>query len=130
MLGAGNIAHSFVKDFPLMQNAELIAVAASDTARARDFAALYNISRALCYDELYNSDEIDAVYISTTYNFHFEQSLKCLQNGKAVLCEKPITVNDIQFKKLKLYQRKKCFLNGSYVDTFFTIHKESKAMER
>ena len=82
MLGAGNIAHSFVKDFPLMQNAELIAVAANDTARARDFAALYNISRALCYDELYNSDEIDAVYISTTHNFILSSHLNASKMEK------------------------------------------------
>lgn len=100
ILGAGKIAHSFVKDFPLVQHAELVAVAASDIARAKEFAAKYNIPNAWSYDELYNSNAIDAVYISNTHNFHFQQALTCLQNGKAVLCEKPITVNDSEFKQL------------------------------
>lgn len=100
ILGAGNIAHSFVKDFSLMKNAKLAAIAASDIERARNFAASYTIPLALNYEQLYHSNEIDAVYISTTHNFHFEQALKCLENGKAVLCEKPITVNDREFKKL------------------------------
>ena len=107
ILGAGRIANAFAKDFPLMQNAELVAVASSDKERAGNFAKEYHIPKALNHDELYNSDEIDAVYIATTHNFHFEQALKCLQNGKAVLCEKPITVNDTEFKKLMAVSREK-----------------------
>lgn len=110
ILGAGRIANSFTKDFPLMYNADLVAVAASDRERAKKFATQYNIPQALSYDELYASKEIDAVYIATTHNFHFEQALKCLQNGKAVLCEKPVTVNDKEFKVLmELSKNKKLF---------------------
>ncbi len=98
LLGAGVIAHSFAKDFSFMQNAELVAVAARDVERAKVFAAQYNIPQSLSYEELYNSEDVDAVYIATTHNFHFEQAMECLQKGKAVLCEKPITVNDKEFK--------------------------------
>ena len=101
ILGAGRIANAFAKDFPLMQNAELVAVASGDKEKATNFAKEYNIPKALSHDDLFNSNEIEAVYIATTHNFHFEQALKCLQSGKAVLCEKPITVNDSEFKKLK-----------------------------
>lgn len=100
ILGAGRIANAFAKDFPLMQNAELVAVASADKEKATNFAKEYNIPKAISHDELYNSDDIDAVYIATTHNFHFEQAMKCLQNRKSVLCEKPITVNDSEFKKL------------------------------
>ncbi len=107
ILGAGRIANTFAKDFPFMQNAELVAVASSDKERASNFAKEYNIPKALSHDELYNSNEVDAVYIATTHNFHFEQALKCLQSGKAVLCEKPITVNDSEFKKLMAVSKEK-----------------------
>lgn len=111
ILGAGKIANAFAKDFPLMQNAELVAVASGDKERASNFAKEYNIPKALSHDELYNSSEIDAVYIATTHNFHFEQVMKCLQHGKAVLCEKPITVNDTEFKELmSLSKEKNVFL--------------------
>ncbi len=109
IIGAGHIAKSFVKDFPLLQNAELIAIAARDKERAKTFAATHNIPQALTYDELYKSDEVDAVYISTTHNFHFEQSLQCLLHGKAVLCEKPITINDTEFKQLAAISKEKNF---------------------
>lgn len=100
ILGAGKIAQSFVKDFPLMHEATLVAVASSDMERGQKFASEHGIPLALNYKDLYESREIDAVYIATTHNFHFEQVLQCLQHGKAVLCEKPITVNSAQFEAL------------------------------
>lgn len=111
ILGAGKIAHKFAQDFSVIKNAELVAVASADAARAKEFAGKYNIPECLGYDELYNSDSIDAVYIATTHNFHYEQTLACLQHGKAVLCEKPITVNQRQFEELaKVAREKKVFL--------------------
>src|SRR3954453_14380822 len=94
ILGAGKIAHSFAKDFSVVKNAELVAVAASDKRRAETFAKEYNLPFAYNYDELYDSNEINAVYTATTHNFHYEQCMQCMKHGKNVLCEKPITLND------------------------------------
>ena len=127
MLGAGVIANAFVNDFKWMKNAELIAVAASDADRAKTFATKYNIPQALSYGELYNSKDIDAVYISTTHNFHYEQTLKCLQHGKAVLCEKPITVNDKECKKLAAFsQTNKVFLMEAMWTCFLPAIKKAR----
>lgn len=125
ILGAGVIANAFVNDFKYMRNAELVAIAARDIARAKIFAEKNNILLALNYQDLYSSNEIDAVYIATTHNFHYEQALKCLQNGKAVLCEKPITVNDKEFKELmNLSQSKNVFLMEAMWTYFLpAIHK-------
>lgn len=125
ILGAGVISHSFAKDFSFMQNAELIAVAARDFERAQAFAAKYNIPQSLNYDELYNDKNIDAVYIATTHNFHFEQVMKCLQKGKAVLCEKPITVNDVEFKELMSFSKANRLFLMEAMWTYFlpAIHK-------
>jgi len=119
ILGAGRIANSFAKDFQFMQNAELVAVAARDKERAKAFAEQYQIPQSLSYDELYASKEIDAVYVATTHNFHFEQALKCLQNGKAVLCEKPITVNDKEFKALMEVSKKENLFLMEAIWTYF-----------
>lgn len=100
ILGAGKIARSFVNDFPAINNAKLVAVASGDENRGQAFAKEFNIPFAYSYNELYNSEEVDAVYIATTHNFHYEQCLECLRHGKHVLCEKPITINDTQFKEL------------------------------
>ena len=131
IMGAGHIAQSFVKDFPLLENAELVAIAASDIGRAKTFAAKHNLPQALSYDELYNSKDVDAVYIATTHNFHFKQALKCLQNGKAVLCEKPITVNDKEFKELMAFSKSnKVFLMEAMWTYFLpAIHKAKQWVE-
>jgi len=107
ILGAGRIAHKFALDFTATQRGELVAVAARDKERAREFASQYHIPQVYTYEELYKSGEVDAVYIATTHNFHYEQSLRCLENGKAVLCEKPITINDAEFKKLATVAKEK-----------------------
>lgn len=110
ILGAGKIAHAFAKDFSAVTNAQMVAVAARDKDRAQTFAKEYNIPFVYSYDELYNSSEVDAVYIATTHNFHYEQCMQCMQHSKHVLCEKPVTVNDKQFKELaRLSQEKKVF---------------------
>jgi predicted dehydrogenase len=130
ILGAGHIAQSFIKDFPLLQNAELVAVAARDKEKAKIFAATHNIPIAYTYEGLYNTNEVDAVYIATTHNFHFEQALQCMQHGKAVLCEKPITINDFEFKQLASLSKVNNVFDGSHVDLFFTCHYKSAAMDR
>lgn len=111
ILGAGKIAHSFAQDFTVVKNAELVAVASSDKSRAETFAKEYNLPLAYSYNELYDSSDVDAVYVATTHNFHYEQCIQCLKHGKNVLCEKPVTLNDKQFKELaRLSQEKKVFL--------------------
>jgi predicted dehydrogenase len=100
ILGAGRIAHKFAQDIRFAENAELVGIAASDKERAAAFAAQYQLPLVFSYEELYNSDKVDAVYIATTHNFHFEQSMECMKHGKAVLCEKPVTINVAQFKLL------------------------------
>jgi predicted dehydrogenase len=107
ILGCGEIANHFANDFKAVKNAELVAVASRDAGRASVFANQYGIPHVFTYDELYNSDLVDAVYIATTHNFHYEQTLACMQHGKAVLCEKPITVNDFEFKKLASFAKEK-----------------------
>lgn len=125
IIGAGVISHAFVNDFKYMKNAELVAIAARDVEKAKSFASKYNIPQALSYDELYSSNDIDAVYIATIHNFHFEQAMKCLQNNKAVLCEKPITVNDREFKELmQLSKTNNLFLMEAMWTYFLpAIHK-------
>jgi predicted dehydrogenase len=73
---------------------ELVAVASRDEARAREYAAKWEIERAFgSYDELLNDPEIEAVYNPLPNNMHVEWSIKALQAGKHVLCEKPFARN-------------------------------------
>ena len=128
ILGAGRIAHKFAQDFAATQRGTLTAVAARDTDRAKTFADQYKIPHVYTYDELYKSTEIDAVYIATTHNFHYEQSLQCIEQGKAVLCEKPITINDGELRKLvAAATAKKVFLMEAMWMYFLPAVQQAKA---
>jgi len=71
---------------------ELVAVASRDQARADDYAREWEIPRAHgSYEALLADPEIEAVYISLPNNLHVEWSIRALEAGKHVLCEKPLT---------------------------------------
>jgi len=128
ILGAGKIAHKFAQDFAATERGELVAIASRDQDRAKAFASQYNISNVYNYDELYQSNEVDAVYIATPHNFHLEQSLQCLNAGKAVLCEKPITINDEELKKLVAAAKEKnVFLMEAMWTYFLPAFRQAKA---
>jgi predicted dehydrogenase len=81
----------------LAGNARLKAVASRNIARAASFAATHGADQTYdSYEQLAADPAIDVVYIATPHSFHAENSLLCLQNGKAVLCEKPMALNATQ----------------------------------
>jgi D-xylose 1-dehydrogenase (NADP+, D-xylono-1,5-lactone-forming) len=70
---------------------ELLGVASRDQARADEYAREWEIPRAYgSYESLLADDEIEAVYISLPNNMHCEWSIRSLEAGKHVLCEKPM----------------------------------------
>ena len=101
IIGPGVIAHQFADDFRHVGNAELVAVASRNLTRAQSFARQYSIGKAYDdYQALYSDTEVEAVYMATPHNFHFRQSVDALTQGKAVLCEKPITINPKELDEL------------------------------
>jgi D-xylose 1-dehydrogenase (NADP+, D-xylono-1,5-lactone-forming) len=71
---------------------ELLAVASRTQERADTYAAEWEIPRAYgSYEALLADPEIEAVYISLPNNLHTEWSIKSVEAGKHVLCEKPFT---------------------------------------
>jgi predicted dehydrogenase len=71
---------------------ELVAVASREQARADAYAREWEIPRAYgSYEDLLADEEIEAVYISLPNTMHVEWSIKALDAGKHVLCEKPFT---------------------------------------
>jgi xylose dehydrogenase (NAD/NADP) len=71
---------------------DLVGVASRTQERAEQYASWWEIPRAYgSYDALLADDEIDAVYISLPNTLHCEWSIKALEAGKHVLCEKPLS---------------------------------------
>jgi xylose dehydrogenase (NAD/NADP) len=73
---------------------ELTAVASRTPARAETYAAEWSIPRALgSYDALAGDPDIDVIYIALPNSLHVEWTIRCLEQGKHVLCEKPLALS-------------------------------------
>ncbi|MCG2461274.1 Gfo/Idh/MocA family oxidoreductase [Flavobacteriaceae bacterium F89] len=101
ILGPGHIAHSFAKDLLLVPDGELVAVGSRNLDRAKKFGDTYGASRFFgSYEELYNCEEIDVIYIATPHTYHAEHSIAAMDHGNPVLCEKPMGVNRAEVKNM------------------------------
>ena len=93
VLSTATIAREDV--IPAMQNgahSEIIAIASRTNEKARLIAQRLKIPKVFgCYDELLADPEIEAVYIPLPNHLHVPWSIKALEAGKHVLCEKPIS---------------------------------------
>ena len=90
-VGSGNIAKSTARSIT-KGNHVVTAVYSRNYEKAKDFASKYKAQVFKSFDALLESGEFDAVYIATPHTSHLEYSLKAMQAGKPVLCEKPVGV--------------------------------------
>ena len=101
IVGAGRIAHTFAQDMSATSNGMLQSVAARNAEAARDFGDQYGIPNSYGgYAALYADPEVDAVYVATPHTFHLQNAGDALRAGKAVLCEKPITISAAECQAL------------------------------
>lgn len=99
ILGLGKIARQFVNDLKLIEDVTIVACASRTISNAINFAGENEIRKSYgSYQELFEDDEVDIIYIGTTHDSHCELSIEAMKNGKHVLCEKPLAINqkDVQ----------------------------------
>jgi D-xylose 1-dehydrogenase (NADP+, D-xylono-1,5-lactone-forming) len=73
--------------------AELVAIASRDERRAADYAAVLGVPRSYgSYEALLADENVDAVYNALPIALHTEWTIRALQSGKHVLCEKPFAM--------------------------------------
>ena len=101
IVGLGKIANGFVKDLIQLEPMVLDAVASRSLDKADAFKSQYGANKAYgCYDDLFNDQEVDIVYIATPHNSHMSLSIAAMKAGKHVLCEKPIAINQAQMQMM------------------------------
>jgi predicted dehydrogenase len=112
ILSTGYIVHQFAEGLAVLPDARITAVGSRNRDKAVDFAAKYGIPRSYSsYEELARDPDIDVVYIGTPHRYHRENTLMCLSAGKAVLCEKPLTVNAAEAESVvRVARERKLFL--------------------
>ncbi|MBD3344902.1 MAG: gfo/Idh/MocA family oxidoreductase [Chitinivibrionales bacterium] len=108
IIATGDIAHTFASQFSRVPGATLLGVGSRSAQRAEEFARTYGIPRSYgSYRALVDDPAIDAVYIATPHNLHYENTLMALEAGKAVLCEKPFALNAVQAREMVNRAREK-----------------------
>jgi D-xylose 1-dehydrogenase (NADP+, D-xylono-1,5-lactone-forming) len=99
LLSTARITRRLIPSIRLSNRSQLTAVASRDLERAKSYAAEWEIPEIFgSYEAMLASDKVDAVYVSLPNNMHAEWTVKALQAGKHVLCEKPFatTMNDVE----------------------------------
>jgi predicted dehydrogenase len=130
ILGCGRIAGKFASDLRLIDNATLEAVTAREHQAAQQFASEWNVGTFHgSYEELVKNPAVDVIYIATPHSHHYEHMKLCLENGKAVLCEKAFTINARQAKEIiDLARTKNIFLMEAFWTRFLPHYQKMKIM--
>ncbi len=94
-------ANSYVPAIRASRNGVLCAVCSRAAAKAAAFAEKYGIPTSYgSYEELLGDPEVDAVYNPLPVSLHAEWTIKALEAGKPVLCEKPFSLNATEARKM------------------------------
>ncbi len=113
IIAPGRIARQFARGLQVIDDACLYAIASTSAQRAQQFiedigAVEKTYSR---YQDLVSDPKVDAVYIANPHRYHFDSIALCLQAGKPVLCEKPLTISASESETLfKLAAENRVFL--------------------
>lgn len=125
ILATGTIARKFADTVRAMEKeGEVLEAAASRRIEAAQaFADEFGAKKAYgSYDELLRDPEVEAVYIATPNNLHYENARDCLEAGKHVLCEKPFTTSAEQAEALyALAEQKGLFVMEAFWVRFLPV---------
>lgn len=123
IIGLGNIANKFASDINQLDNCKLYGAASRSQDKADEFKNKYDAEVAYnSYEALAEDPNIDAVYIATPHSYHKEHSILCLNNKKAVLCEKPFAMNKGEVEEMIACAEKNETLLMEALWTFFLPH--------
>ncbi len=129
ILAPGRIAQQFAADLKFADQAVIQAVGSRSRERAEAFAREHDIPNVHAdYESLAADPEVDIVYVATPHPQHRENVLACLREGKAVLCEKPFTMNAAEARKIIAEAReRKLFLMEAMWTRYLPAPRKVKA---
>lgn len=112
IIGTGTMGHIFCRDFVHVALGTVRGIVSRQKDTAQAFAQQYGITTPYTeLDHMLEDPSIHAVYIASPHSCHIEQGLRALDAGKAVLCEKPLTVNSTECLQLQKKARDtQCYL--------------------
>lgn len=122
ILGTGWIADRFAQDLKHTDQT-VVAVGSRTADKALAFARTHGVARSYgTYEALVNDPEVDAVYVATPHPLHHGNARMALEAGKAVLVEKPFTMDAAEAADLVALARKKSLFLMEAMWTRFLPH--------
>ncbi len=115
IVGTNNISHTFMDAASRAKEFALEAVYSRKKETGKKFAEKYGVKKVYTSLEDVGKDpEIDAVYIASPNSCHCEQTVRMLEAGKHVLCEKPVATTEAEFLEMLTAAKKnhKIFLEA------------------
>ena len=101
VVGTGGIASAFVRDLSLLPETSVVAVGSRRQDTADEFAGAHGIPAAhSTYESLVSAPDVDAVYVATPHPGHHDAAMLGIEAGKAVLVEKPFTMDAAEARSL------------------------------
>ncbi|MDE2893129.1 MAG: Gfo/Idh/MocA family oxidoreductase [Chloroflexota bacterium] len=102
LLGAAKIApRALIKPVQLFDHVEIVSMAARDRARAEVFASRAGIATVHdTYEDVVTDANVDAIYNPLAISGHREWTIRALNAGKHVLCEKPFAMNESEAREM------------------------------
>lgn len=125
IIGLGNIAKRFAEGLKYSDVGSLYGGASHNEDKRAYFKEKYGIKTYDNYYDLLDDDEIDVVYIAVPHGMHYQWIKEALNRNKAVLCEKPITLDYNELQELiELSKQKHTFLMEAMKTRFIPMTKQ------
>src|SRR5665647_2396652 len=113
-VGCGYTADMYIQGLKKYPHLELVAVTDRNQSRASEFSAFYSVKTCPTVEALLADPNIEMIVNITNPRSHFEVSKACLEAGKHVYTEKPLTMTFLQAKALvELANRKGLYLSSA-----------------
>lgn len=132
IVGTGKMCRSFCRALQIINNAEISAVCSRSIERAKQLADEFEIKNVYdCVEDLAKDENIDIIYIGTPHTNHADSAIAAISNGKAVLCEKPVSINSKQASAVIDMAKKNnvFFMEGMWTRFLPAVMQASKWIE-
>jgi predicted dehydrogenase len=127
ILATGGIARQFAGGVNTSKTGTLTAVGSRTLESAQKFTDQFGGKPYGSYEEVLADPEVEAIYIALPHHMHYDWTIKCAEAGKAILCEKPFTLNALEAERALAVVREK---NVFFMEAFmYRCHPQTLKLQ-
>jgi len=129
-VGAGFVGPIHIENLRRLGIADVVALAEIDQKKADELADRLSIKKAYGkWEDLISDDEVEVVHVTCSNDLHYPVSKACIEAGKNVICEKPLSMSIEEAKELVSLAKKKNVVNATTFNMeFYPMVKEAIAI--